>query len=183
MLPDSRASGFLAVNKLFPNSAERRRDPLPRNDHLFFWQPAGEKSLAVPDAGNKPPAVTRRKTRAEEVNKSGEVCGCISEVPGKEISAITHRSLAVACAEPLSSRRHLKLIIISILSQGKTWETKGKKINRKQSIPLKLEVKQSLCVLPSFADTHVCTDDPRGTDTAEMIANNLFVGSLGQVPS
>ncbi|EOA93627.1 hypothetical protein Anapl_09738 [Anas platyrhynchos] len=66
----SRASGFLAVNKLFPNSAERRRDPLPRNDHLFFWQPAGEKSLAVPDAGNKPPAVTRRKTRAEEVNKS-----------------------------------------------------------------------------------------------------------------
>lgn len=182
MLPDSRASGFLAVNKLFPNSAERRRDPPPKNDHLFFWQPAGEKSLAVPDAGNKPPAVTRRKTRAEGVNKSGEACGCISKVPGK-ISAITRRLLAVACAEPLSSRRHLKLIIISILSQGKTWETKGKKINRKQSIPLKLEVKQSLCVLPSFADTRVCTDDPCGTDTAEMIVNNLCVGSLGQVPS
>lgn len=126
MLPDNPASDFLVVNKLFPNSSEQRRDPPPKNDHLFFWQPSGEKSLDVPDAENKSRAVTRRKTKAQEVNKSGKVCSCISEVLGKEFSVIKRRLLAVTCSEPLSSRRHLKLIIISILSQGKTWETKEK---------------------------------------------------------
>lgn len=58
-----------------------------------------------------------------------------------------------------------------------------KETPRKQSIPLKLKVKQSFCIVTRLADIDVCADDCRGKDTAEMIFNNLFVRSLGQVPS
>lgn len=42
--------------------------------------------------------------------------------------------------------------------------------------------KQSFCIVTRLADD-VCADDCPGKDTAEMIFNNLFVRSLGQIPS
>lgn len=38
-------------------------------------------------------------------------------------------------------------------------------------------------MLTALGDICGCTDDLGGTDTAGMIFNNLFVRSLGQVPS
>lgn len=58
-----------------------------------------------------------------------------------------------------------------------------KETHRKQSIPLKLTVKQSFYIVTRLAGIHVCADDCGGRGAVEMIFNNLFAGSLGQVPS
>lgn len=67
-------------------------------------------------------------------------------------------------------------------SSGNTWEANDEN-PRKQSIPLKLKVKQSFCIVRRLTDIHGCADDCQGRDVAKMIFKNLFVRSLSQVPS
>lgn len=49
-----------------------------------------------------------------------------------------------------------------------------KETPRKQSILLKLKLKQSFCIVTRLADIDVCADEHRGKDTVGMIFSNLL---------
>lgn len=51
---------------------------------------------------------------------------------------------------------------------------KMKETSRKQSILVKLKLKQSFCIVTRLADIHACADEHCGKDTMEMIFSNLL---------
>lgn len=97
---------------------------------------------------------------------------------GGERIVCNRMPLATTCVDMLSSRPHLKLA-----SPSPVKVRPGKQKREKKEMRYSFKVKQWLRMLTALGDICGCTDDLGGTDTAGMIFNNIFVRSLGQVPS